>query len=228
MLETFTAGNRTIRMDVHAAKSRTGGSRRPAILLLHGAGGNIGFWLDRLAPHLTSVGVSVFAPHYFERTDTSRADLAAITDGLHVPLWLDTVDAALRSFQLRTDVHVRRIAVVGISLGAFLGMSYAAMRSASSLYEEAAAVRCLVDVSGGLPEPYASQATSRLPPTLILHGAADTVVPASSARELDALLTKLGVEHETRILSGEGHWFSGAAQMQLLLAMGNFLSRHLQ
>lgn len=224
MPESFVAGNRAIRMDVHSARPEPG-RRAPAIILLHGAGGNIGFWLERLAPHLTQSGVSVFAPHYFERTDTVRADMAAITDGIHVPLWLDTVDAALQHVRKREYVDASRVAMVGISLGGFLTMSAAATRSTHQA--AAAQVRCLVELSGGLPEPYASQATPRMPPTLIVHGTDDTVVPVSAAHELDSLLTRLGVEHEARILQREGHWFSGAGQMQLMLAVGSFLSRHL-
>ena len=228
MLQTFKSGDRDVGIDVHASDEPRAGRRKPAILLLHGAGGNVGFWLDRLAPHVTSAGISVFAPHYFDRTQTVRADLATITDGVHVPLWLETLGAALEFVRMRDDVDSTRIALVGISLGAFLATSYAAIESASPKAKADAAIRCIVELSGGLPQPYASQATSLMPPTLILHGAADTVVPASSARELDALLTQLGVEHETRILPGEGHWFSGAGQMELLLAISDFFTRYLR
>ena len=233
MLLSFRAGDRDIRMDVYAGKQSRDRRHGPAILLLHGAGGNAGFWLDRLAPHLAAAGVSVFAPHYFDRTKTVRADMATIKDGVHVPLWLDTLAAALQFVLMREDVDSSRVALIGISLGAFLAMSHAALESASPKSASPAAkaepdIRCIVELSGGLPQPYVSAATSRMPPTLILHGAADTVVPVSSARELDALLTRLGVEHETRILPGEEHWFSGAGQMQLLLAISNFFARYLQ
>ncbi len=227
MQETFIAGDHTIRMDVHIAGATSPQTRGPAIVLLHGAGGNIGFWLDRLAPHLTASGVSVFAPHYFERTGTVRADLASITDGVHVPLWLDTVSAALEHVGAHRDVDPGRIALVGISLGAFLCMSHAAIQSSRQHKQNGDGVRCIVELSGGLPEPYASQATPEMPPTLIVHGADDTVVPVSAAHELDKLLIRLGVEHEVRVLQREGHWFSGAGQMQLMLAVTAFLSKHL-
>lgn len=229
MVETFQAGGKNIRIDVHGAgASAPGAPLKPAILLIHGSGGNIGFWLDRLTPHLAAAGVALFAPHYFERTGTIRADLATITDGIHVPQWLDTIAAAREAVAARPGIDPNRIALIGISLGAFLSMAYAAINSASTDPAAHKAIRCIVELSGGLTEPYASQATPQLPPTLILHGADDNIVPVSSAHELDALLTNLGVQHETRVLQREGHWFSGPAQMQLLLAVRSFLSKHLQ
>ena len=224
MQSTFRAGDRNIRIDMHEPKTP---SAHPAIILMHGSGGNIGFWLDRLAPSLNAMGVALYAPHYFDRTDTVRADLAAITDGVHVPQWLSTLDAALNFASARPGVDAGRIALIGISLGAFLSLGLAAELSASPDPAARRRIRALVDLSGGLVEPYAAQATSAFPATLIFHGEADTVVPVSHARALDKLLTKLNVKHETRLFPNEGHWFSGAAQMQLLLAVAGFLSKNL-
>jgi len=221
MQSTFRSGGRDIRITMHEP---TTPKPHPAIVLMHGAGGNVSFWLDRLAPHLTAAGVALYAPHYFDRTGTERADLAAITDGVHVPQWLDTLDAALTFTARRPNIDPSRIALIGISLGAFLSLAFAADLSASSTPRR---IRALVDLSGGLTDPYASHATSDFPPTLILHGEADTVVPVSHARALDALLTKLAVPHETRLLPNEGHWFSIGAQMQLLLSVATFLRKHL-
>jgi len=224
MQSTFRAGGRDIRIDMHEPKTS---SAHPAIILMHGSGGNIGFWLDRLAPSLTAMGVALYAPHYFERTNTVRADLATITDGVHVPQWLSTLDAAHTFASTRPNVDPTRIALIGISLGAFLSLGFAAELSASPDPAARRRVRALVDLSGGLVEPYAAQATGAFPPTLIVHGEADDVVPVSHARGLDKLLTSLNVRHETHLIPGEGHWFSGAAQMQLLLAVAGFLGKNL-
>jgi acetyl esterase/lipase len=45
------------------------------------------------------------------------------------------------------------------------------------------------------------------PPTLILHGAADTTVDREQSVELDRKLTQLGVTHELILLPGIGHTF---------------------
>ena len=226
MTETFLAGGKTIRLEVHEPSTKST-KPLPAILLLHGSGGNINWWTDRLAPHLASAGVALFAPHYFDRTDTERADLATITDGVHVPLWLDTLSAALDLIAARPSIDPNRIALVGISLGAFLSLGLAAINSASPDPAVRNKIRCLIDLSGGLIEPYATQATAAFPPTLILHGEADDIVPVTRARELDAQLTRLKVPHETRILPKEGHWFSTLAQLQLMMAVATFLRKHL-
>jgi len=45
------------------------------------------------------------------------------------------------------------------------------------------------------------------PPTLILHGSADTTVDREQSVELDRKLTQLGVEHQLILLPGIGHTF---------------------
>ena len=42
----------------------------PAIVLLHGSGGGVSFWLDRIGPMLSRLGVLIYAVHYFDRTGT--------------------------------------------------------------------------------------------------------------------------------------------------------------
>ena len=46
------------------------------------------------------------------------------------------------------------------------------------------------------------------PPTLILHGLADTTVDYDQSKELDRELQKHGVEHELILIEGIGHTFS--------------------
>ena len=189
----------------------------------------MGFWLDRLAPYLNSAGIALYAPRYFDSTGTVRADLATITDGMHVPQWLETLSDSIRWVAARPSVDQRRIGLVGISLGAFLALSLAAQQSNPEhvTAPDPNPVRCIVEISGGLPAPYAEQATARFPPTLILHGENDEIVPVRFAHELDNLLNHLNVAHETRLLPREGHWFSSGAQLQLLLAVSSFLRGYL-
>ena len=78
-----------------------------------------------------------------------------------------------------------------------------------------------------LPDPYAANATCAFPPTLILHGDADTFVTVSDAHKLEAQLTALNVPHETHIFPNQGHWFDSTTQLQILLATARFLSQHL-
>lgn len=197
--------------------------KRPAVLLLHGSGGNIDFWSSHLSVILEEAGVHFYAPRYFDRTGTQRADMNTLTDGVHVPQWLHTVDDALRFVATRPCVDPSRIVVVGISLGAFLGLALAAQLSAAIHPDEAARIRAVVDISGGLVAPFDELATRRFPATLILHGAADTVVSATFADALTTRLTALNVPHRVELLPGEGHWFGPTAWPRLLMAISAFL-----
>lgn len=201
--------------------------KRPAILLLHGSGGHVDFWTARLGPLLQQARIGLYAPHYFDRTRTIRADLATITDGIHVPQWLETVDAALAFAAARPSVDPSRIVLAGISLGAFLATSLAAQLSASSDPVVHTRIRALLEISGGLASPYDELATRRMPPALILHGARDEIVPVDFARRLDQKLTSMNVEHTTEILPNEGHWFSGSSLPRILSVVSSFLEPHI-
>ncbi len=213
-METFLSGGKPIRL--HVTRPSTPGPH-PAIVLLHGSGGGVSFWLDRIAPMLSRLGVLVFAVHYFDRTGTDRATPAMLSDGVHVPLWLGTVRDVLAHIRSQPGVDPRRIALVGVSLGAFLSLALGVESG----------IRAIVDISGGLVPPYDVQVTPSFPPTLIVHGDADTVVPVSLAHALKARLTALHVQHEQLILPGEGHWFSAPSQLRILGAVASFLGREL-
>ena len=215
-MQTFPSGGKAIRLHV-TEPAKLG--PLPAILLLHGAGGNVDFWLDRIAPFVSRLGIAIYAVHYFDRTGTTRADASILHDGKHVPLWLETIADALAHIAGRPGVDSKRIALVGISLGAYLALALGTRAPAS--------IRAIVDISGGLAQPFDSAATSAFPPTLILHGDADTVVPVGNAHALSALLARLKVPHQLEILHGEGHWFSSGSQMRILGAVAAFLGRFL-
>ena len=219
MQTTFLHNSRQIRLDT--AIPTTPGPH-PAVLLLHGSGGNTGFWFDRIAPIVTRLNLAVFAVHYFDSTGDAFAQPSQLADGLHVPQWLATARAALQHIAENPAVDAGRIGLLGISLGAFMSL---ALGTESG--EGIPRISAIVDISGGLIEPWASRATSRFPPTLILHGDVDTVVPVENALTLAARLSHLDVAHQLRTLPHEGHWFSPHAQLQLLGAIAPFLGKHL-
>ena len=203
------------------------GKGHAAIILLHGAGGNLDFWTSRFGPYLQEAGIALYAPHYFDRTGTTRADPALLRDGPHVPQWLDVIDATVRLAASRPGIHPERIVLAGISLGAFLSLAFAATLSAADDPAQHQRLRAVVAISGGLVNPFAAQANSAFPATLILHGEQDNVVPVSYAESLDRKLTELNVAHRTEILPGEGHWFTAAALPRMLHAVSGFLQAHL-
>jgi len=110
-----------------------------------------------------------------------------------------------------------RLGIVGISLGVALAFETAA----SDLR-----VKAIVDYFGPLPEGVAAR-QPRLPPTLILHGASDPIVPVSEAYAIERLLKAKGTAYETKIYPGQRHGFTGAAQFDSAARVAHFLGRHL-
>ena len=215
-MASFVSGGVPIRVDQQEPGAP---GRHPAILLLHGSGGNVSFWFERVAPQLGRLNLGLYAAHYFDRTGTARADRETILDGYHFPTWMATIGDSLTYIRSRPSVDPRRVALLGISLGAFLALALAT--------DPGAQVRAVVEISGGMPEPAIPRISEAFPPTLILHGDADTVVPVTMAHQLDGLLTQRGVPHQTVILPGQGHWFDAGAQLKILMATAGFLARRL-
>jgi dienelactone hydrolase len=190
----------------------------PAVLVLHGAGGTVSYWFDKVGAQLGRMGVACYAVHYFNRTGTLRADAETILTERNPHLWLETIRDAVTYVSQRPKVNARRIAVLGISLGGFL---------ATALAVEDSRVKTVVEISGGIAPEWAAKAHANMAPMLIVHGEQDFIVPVAEARKLDALLAQLRVMHETEIYANEGHWFSALTQMRILMKTAEFLKKHL-
>ncbi len=218
-IETIQSGGKPIR--VHVDEPAGKGPFR-AVLMLHGAGGNVYFWLDHIAPEIAKLGIAVYAVHYFDATGTKFASAAVLADGVSIPLWLQTVRDTLAWIRSRPCVDAKRIGLLGISLGGFIALALGTEDAPGGVK-----LRAIVDLAGGLAPPWDAMATSAFPPTLIVHGENDPVVPVQNALTLDALLTRLHVEHQLHTFPHEGHWFSLAAQVDLLHGIAGFLDERL-
>ena len=224
-MDTFPSGagthRRNLRIDL---VEPTSPGLHPAILLLHGSGGAGSYWLQRFAPMLQQTGIAAYAPHYFESTNTERATPELILDGHHFPTWLRTAQDALTWIATRPGVDPNRLAVLGVSLGGFLAMALAAEASPPAASRR---LRAAIEISGGMPPGWESKLSSTTAPTLIVHGDRDSVVPIQQATHLRDLLLQHHIPHQFDLLPGETHFFTPAAQLRLLLAVGDFLRRHL-
>lgn len=212
--DSFESGGVSIAVDCFEPE---GSGPFPAVVALHGSNGMVnGAGLVRsFTLPVVSLGYAVYLPHYFERTGTVRSDPR--TSLANFRPWMQVVADSVSFAAVQPKVDPERIGFVGVSLGAFLGLAVASQDSR---------IKAVVDFFGGLPEPFLERLT-RMAPTLVLHGDADTIVPVSEARKLVAALAALGVPHDAKIYPNEGHVFSALAALDAARRTIQFLDRHL-
>jgi dienelactone hydrolase len=191
---------------------------RPAILVLHGAGGTLldGREMRRVARALAADGNAVYLLHYFEQTGTLVAFDSTMQR--HFGGWLETVVASISAVQqARRDSTP--VGLYGYSLGAFL-----ALRAAS----DNPRVGAVVEHAGGVfNETY--DRIHRMPAVLMVHGERDARVPfARYAQPLVPILRRRAVTFETRFFAEQGHGFTPAAMTTVRTEAARFFRRHLR
>jgi dienelactone hydrolase len=210
---TFDSGGKSIAVETFQT---AGTSVRPAVLMLHGADGlNTNTQYRHGARNVASAGYQVHLVHYLDRTGERRASFGTLFQNF-MP-WMSTVQDALAFASDHPGADPHRIGIVGISLGAALGLAVASTDPR---------VKVLVNYFGPLPQG-AIATTSKLPPTLVLHGSADPIVPVANAYAVEALLRQQDVAHEIKVYPGQGHGFRGAAETDATARSLAFLRRHL-
>jgi carboxymethylenebutenolidase len=212
---TFASGGKVITVDCFLP---AGEGKHPAVLLLHGADGLKVQLLNyrHYSRVLARQGYATFLVHYFDRTDTGFADLTTILK--HFLTWMDTVGDAVLYAEKQPGVDKGRIALVGYSLGAFLSLSAAS---------QDARIKAVVEYFGGMPDYFAGR-LKNMPPTLILHGEADKIVPVAEARKLERLFKDRKKSYEIKIYAGAGHGLTGDANKDAIERTLGFLAKHLK
>jgi carboxymethylenebutenolidase len=208
---TFTSGGVPITIERFGS---AGKEIRPGVLLLHGSDGPAERYCAA-ARQVAAAGYAVFLVRYLDRTGETRAALESI--GRHLPVWTETVRDALTYASRQTGVDPARLGLLGISLGGGLALATA---------QKDDRVRALVVDFGFVPTSF--NLAGRLPPTLVLHGAEDRVVPVSAAQALRTVLERRGIPHEVQIYPGQGHGFTGKAQADAARRIRAFLDRYLR
>jgi dienelactone hydrolase len=168
----------------------------PAVLVLHSSAGmlgrggaNVRGWADAFAER----GFVAYVVHYFDRTGDVRTDDAR--EDSVFPQWTATLRDAVTFARADAEVDPLRVDAFGISLGGYMALALGAHDQRVSR---------LVILSGGFFEALAPE-VRRLPPTLLLHGDADDVVPVERARRVDSTLTRLRVPHALVVYPGGSH-----------------------
>jgi dienelactone hydrolase len=165
-------------------------ARGPAIFFLHGAYGLTPNYYPFIN-HLTNCGYRIFAPLYFTRTGTLAVGRKGVDQ--HFFAWLGALIDAMFDLRSRAEVDSSRIGVAGISLGASLSLALAAQCSG---------IKAVVDFFGEIP---AMSLQSPMPPTLVVHGAADGHVPVAKIFKLVHALRQQNTPCQLKIYPGERH-----------------------
>jgi len=209
---TFQSGGKTIRLDAYLSETLDGPV--PAVIALHGAGGNV-TGMEQYASTLAAQGFAVYLLHYFDRTGTESADKPTILRNF--PLWMKTLWDAISFVETQPQVDGKRIALLGFSLGAYLSLANSAIDHR---------VKAVVEFFGGMPKEM-NLFMRRLCPVLILHGEADPTVPVEEAYRLQKLLEKKGIPCEIKIYPGAGHGFESEIWRDAGLRSLQFLQKYL-
>jgi carboxymethylenebutenolidase len=210
----YRAGARQVRLEVFRPSVE---GPRPAVLLLHGASGmGDGNFYRGAAELFASQGYVVYLPHYLgERNRNRRGGRALIAE---FEQQHDIVRAALDQMTRDRGIDAQRLGVFGFSLGGFQAMG---------LTSRDGRVGAVVNMGGGVPGNVVAH-TTRLAPTLIVHGGQDRTVPVARAHQTRDMLRRLSVPHELALFRDQGHFFRGAASRESIVRSVAFFDRHLR
>jgi phospholipase/carboxylesterase len=184
-----------------------GGPPRELVILLHGYGSNgadllslAPYW-RRARPHALFVAPDApercpGAPGGFQWWGLTELSRAAIASGAAraAPALDAFIDAQLAEHGLSED----RLVLVGFSQGTMMALHVGPRRERQ--------IAGIVAYSGMLADAgsFAGEIRSK-PPILLIHGAADSVVPAFAFHEAKASLHRLGFEVEDHLTPGLDH-----------------------
>lgn len=208
---TFASCGREIHIDVAVPPA---GGVRPAVLVLHGSAGSRDYPENVL--ELAERGYVILAPHYFESTGTSWADVESIQR--HGLTWGKAILAAVEFARRVPNVDPEAIGLLGFSLGGFLAIAVAA---------HDLRIKCVAEFFGGIPVKFLP-AVDHLPPTLILHGEQDRIVPIHHAMRLKQVCEDKQFCFEMEIYPGAGHNFSGTLMQTAMERTMGFLDLHMK
>jgi carboxymethylenebutenolidase len=190
--------------------------KQPAVLLLPGADGAAGVegLYCALAKRMTEKGYVVFIVHYLDATKPVRpvqisglvkravCDKATEAEEARVAEyfenWTSCVSDVVGFVRKEQGVDGERIGIVGMSLGGFVALSCAAQPELK--------IAAVASGFGGLPKSKV-KAVKWLPPTLIVHGDEDEVVPVQHAVALRKLKRQMKLPIEVKIYEEVPHMF---------------------
>jgi carboxymethylenebutenolidase len=192
---TVKASERPVQVTLFRA---AGDGKRPAALLLHGAGGfdsQIASY-NEYASRLAENGIDAYLVYYYSAADDYGMHHGDDVFEQRYGAWAKLVDD-LADGLLKSKDSNGKVGLVGFSNGALLATG-ASARDAK--------IAAAVIYYGGMPWAGIGPVT-RFPPLLILHGDADTVIPVMEGQFLADTAKQFGGPAELVIYPGEKHGF---------------------
>lgn len=196
--------------DPHLTTLRDGpapGRARSMVLMLHGYGASAARWLAQSDAWRAALPHTVFiapdAPHALPDS-VGRFQWRALPappgeDGMvGVRASAARLDALIEHELQRYGLHAGQLALVGFSQGTMMALHVAPRRPHQ--------VAGVLGYSGNLaaPELLALEARSR-PPTLLVHGGADELMPPRATTDAAATLAALGFSVSTQVVPDVRH-----------------------
>ena len=173
-----------------------GDAKRPAALILHGAGG-----FDRriddynhYASAVANAGIDAYLVYYY-----SPEDLAAQGSVFEerYPAWAKLVDD-LADHLLSQKTSNGKVGLIGFSNGGILATGAAVLDPR---------INAAVIYYGTEPWPLPDMVARHYPPLLVLHGDADTIIPVNDGMTLAENARAMGAVVDLVIYPGEVHGF---------------------
>jgi carboxymethylenebutenolidase len=242
-LDCFASEATSIGVEVFAPAAE---GKYPAIILLHAIDGldtGFGDHYRTVAESFARQGYVVDLVHYFDRTGTRSEDVQQTRDlflnllDAHADAakkdaarrtfeaWVQVVGGAVRFAHGQDSVDGTHIGVVGVSLGAFVGLT--------AVGRENLGVAAVVELFGGLPGELTTTMKT-LPPTLVIHGDKDGTIPVEKAYALYGWMAANKVPGEIVVYKNTDHLFWNGKKFDMLrgldaqLKATQFLDRHLK
>ena len=206
---SFTSRGKTI----HVERFEPPGSgTKPVIIMIHGSGGLLTRTGDQMPSEenfgeiqIACAGYVSLLVHYFDlngiASTTSKAYMEEKSKS-----WLETLQLAVDYAASLPRVDPDRIGLFGESLGGYLALSLAMTD---------ARIKAVSEYGGGL-HLHTGDDPRKLPPVLVQHGTADTIVPVEEALLLVKLLSEAGVKHTVKLYEGQNHYPNDNARMEVV------------
>jgi dienelactone hydrolase len=204
---------KTIRVEIYRP---IGSHAVPGALVLHGASGlGRGWFVYPFAKAMAERGVAAAVVHYYDGLGKRKGKASPRIFRTREKI----VKSALDFMARRKDVKSDALGVYGMSLGGFhaLALGVADKR-----------VRAVVSLGGGLSGHIPKSAVRNLPPTLIVHGSRDRVVPFKRALAVSKAIEKVGGPVQMKVYRGVGHSLSSKTHKDAVNTIARFMAKTLR